>query len=147
MKSCSALATKCFVEYEEASSQTRTQALYTMKCFDVHEKKRRCFSPSAQKLYLWVSSTTKQFIHQRKGKIILQGMDKYVQCCVQLSITIFCKKCKKILSSIQEVIKKKLQPGNLQNTLRLTDLWRRHPADRQRYKVNAMEIKKNQGKQ
>jgi hypothetical protein len=24
-------------------------------------------------------------------KIILQGMDKYVQCCVQLSITIFCK--------------------------------------------------------
>jgi hypothetical protein len=79
-KSCPALATKCFVEYEEASSQTRTLPLYTMKCFDVHEKKGRCFLPSAQKLYLRVSSTIKQFIHGRKGKIILQGMDEYVQC-------------------------------------------------------------------
>jgi hypothetical protein len=43
--------------------------------------------------------------------------------------------------------KKKLQPSNLWNALRLTDLRRRHPADRQRYKVNAMVIKKNHGKQ
>jgi hypothetical protein len=42
------MVTKCFVEYEEASSQTR-KTLYTMKYFDVHEKKGRCFSPSAQK--------------------------------------------------------------------------------------------------
>jgi hypothetical protein len=64
---------------QNASSETNTEALYTMKCFDVHEKKGRCFSPSAQKLYLWVSSTTKQFIHGWKSKITLQGMDKYVQ--------------------------------------------------------------------
>jgi hypothetical protein len=43
--------------------------------------------------------------------------------------------------------KKKLQPSNLQNGLRLTNLRRRHPADRQRYKVNASVINKNQGKQ
>ena len=78
-KSCTASATKCFVEYEEASSQTRTYAFYAMKCFDVYEKKGRCFSPSAQKLYLWISFTAKQFTHGLKGKIILQGMDKYTQ--------------------------------------------------------------------
>jgi hypothetical protein len=78
-KSCTASATKCFVEYEEASSQTRTHAFYAIKCFDVHEKKGRCFLPSAQKLYLWVLSIAKQFTHGWKGKIILQGMDKYTQ--------------------------------------------------------------------
>ena len=71
--------TKCFVTHEEALSQTRTQAFYAMKCFDVHEKKGMCFSPSAQKLYLWVSSIAKQFTYGWKGKIILQGMDKYIQ--------------------------------------------------------------------
>jgi hypothetical protein len=50
-----------------------------MKCFDVYEKKERCFLPSAQKLYLRVSSTVKQFTDGWKGKIILQGMDKYIQ--------------------------------------------------------------------
>jgi hypothetical protein len=75
-KSCTASVTKCFVEYEKASSQTRTEAFYTMKCSDVYEKKGRCFSPSAQKLYLWVSSIAKQFTHGWKVKIILQGMDK-----------------------------------------------------------------------
>jgi hypothetical protein len=43
--------------------------------------------------------------------------------------------------------KRKLQPSNLRNALRLTDLRRRHPADKQRCKVNAMVIKKNQDKQ
>jgi hypothetical protein len=43
--------------------------------------------------------------------------------------------------------KRKLQPSNLRNALRLIDLRRRHPADKQRYKVNAMVIKKNQSKQ
>jgi ribosomal protein L11 methylase PrmA len=43
--------------------------------------------------------------------------------------------------------KRKLQPTNLRNALWLINLWRRHPADKQRYKVNAMVIKKNQGKQ
>jgi hypothetical protein len=44
-------------------------------CFVVYEKKGRCFSPSAQKIQ--VSSTSKQFIHGRKGKNILKGMDKF----------------------------------------------------------------------
>jgi hypothetical protein len=43
--------------------------------------------------------------------------------------------------------KRKLQPSNLRYTLWLTDLRHRHPVDRQQYKVNAMVIKKNQGKQ
>jgi hypothetical protein len=45
-KSCLPLVTKCFVEYEDASSQTRLEyrgTLYNEKCFDVNEKKRRCF--------------------------------------------------------------------------------------------------------
>jgi hypothetical protein len=43
--------------------------------------------------------------------------------------------------------KRKLQPNNLQNALRITNLRRRHPADKQRYKVKVMIIKKKQGKQ
>jgi hypothetical protein len=43
--------------------------------------------------------------------------------------------------------KRKLQPSNLRNALRITNLRRLHPADKQRYKVKAMVIKKNQGKQ
>jgi hypothetical protein len=46
-------------------------------CFVVYEKKGRCFSPLAQKIQ--VSSTSKQFIHGRKGKNILQGMDKFTE--------------------------------------------------------------------
>jgi hypothetical protein len=47
--------TKCFVESEVASSQKNfmvyggTSSLIK-KCFDVNEKKGRCFSPSAQKI-------------------------------------------------------------------------------------------------
>jgi hypothetical protein len=43
--------------------------------------------------------------------------------------------------------KRKLQSSNLRNALRITNLRRRHPADKQQYKVKAMVIKKNQGKQ
>jgi hypothetical protein len=43
----------------------------------VDEKKGRCFSPSAQKIQ--ISSTSKQFIHGRKGKNILQDMDKFTE--------------------------------------------------------------------
>jgi hypothetical protein len=43
-------------------------------CFVVYEKKGRCFSPSTKKMQ--VSSTSKQFTHERKGKNILQGMDE-----------------------------------------------------------------------
>jgi hypothetical protein len=46
-------------------------------CFVVYEKKGRCFSHSAQKIQ--VSTTSKQFIHGRKGKNILQGMDKFTE--------------------------------------------------------------------
>jgi hypothetical protein len=46
-------------------------------CFVVYEKKGRCFSPSAQKMQ--VSSTSKQFTHEQKGKNILQGMDKFTE--------------------------------------------------------------------
>jgi hypothetical protein len=42
--------------------------------------------------------------------------------------------------------KGKLQPSNLRNALRITNLRRRHPADEQWYKVKVMVIKKNQGK-
>jgi hypothetical protein len=43
--------------------------------------------------------------------------------------------------------KGKPQPSNLRNALRITNLRRRHPADKQRYKLKALVMKKNQGKQ
>jgi hypothetical protein len=47
--------TKCFVKYEDASSQIKLHDVWRhfilmKKCFDVNEKKGRCFSPSAQKI-------------------------------------------------------------------------------------------------
>jgi hypothetical protein len=57
----------------------------------MNKKKESCFSPSAQKLKVLVSSTAKQFTLKRRGEIILQGMDKYVQYSAQMSITIFCQ--------------------------------------------------------
>jgi hypothetical protein len=57
----------------------------------VNEKKGRCFLPSAQKLQVLVSSISKQFIQEQKGKIILQDIHKLVQYFVQLTITIFCQ--------------------------------------------------------
>jgi hypothetical protein len=77
------MVTKCFIENEDASSQKKLHRVwrrfvFNEKCFDVNEKKGRCFSPSTQKLKVLVSPTAKQFIHRRRGKIILQGMDKYV---------------------------------------------------------------------
>jgi hypothetical protein len=57
----------------------------------VNEKKGRCFSPLAQKLQVLVSSISKQFIQEQKGKIILQDIHKLVQYFVQLTITILCQ--------------------------------------------------------
>jgi hypothetical protein len=57
----------------------------------VNEKKGKCFSPSAQKNQVLVSSISKQFIQEQKGKIILQDIHKLVQCFVQLTITILCQ--------------------------------------------------------
>jgi hypothetical protein len=48
--------TKCFVEYEDASYQIKNfmvcggSSFLMKKCFDLNEKKGRCFSPSAQKI-------------------------------------------------------------------------------------------------
>jgi hypothetical protein len=65
------LVRKRFVAYKDA--------LFLMKCFDANEKKGRCFSPSAQK------NTNIGFVHNKaihtraKGKMVLQGINKYVQ--------------------------------------------------------------------
>jgi hypothetical protein len=63
----------CFGSNDKASAKGKGADL----CFIVYEKKGRCFSPSVQKIQ--VSSTSKQFIHGRKGKNILQGMDKFIE--------------------------------------------------------------------
>jgi hypothetical protein len=53
--------------------------VFNEKCFDANEKKRRCFLPSAQKI------TSMGFVHNKaihtgaKGKMVLQGITKYVQ--------------------------------------------------------------------
>jgi hypothetical protein len=49
------MKTKCFVEYEDASSQRKLHRVwrrfvFNEKCFDVNENNGRCFSPSAQKI-------------------------------------------------------------------------------------------------
>jgi hypothetical protein len=57
----------CFGSKDKASAKGKETNL----CFVVYEKKGRCFSPLAQKIQ--VSSTSKQVIHGRKGKNILQA--------------------------------------------------------------------------
>jgi hypothetical protein len=47
-KRCLSVVTKCFVEYEDASSQIKLNGVwrhfvFNEKCFDVNEKKGRCF--------------------------------------------------------------------------------------------------------
>jgi hypothetical protein len=93
---------KRFAVYEDASSQMKLccirrrfvekeTLLYTKtlhlkgnfiayeKCFDVHEKKGRCFSPSAQK------ATIVGFVHNKvddlrmKGKVALRSIYKHLQ--------------------------------------------------------------------
>jgi hypothetical protein len=71
--SCHTNTDSCFGSNDEAPAKGKEADL----CFVVYEKKGRCFSPSAQKIQ--VSSTSKQFIHGRKGKNILQGMDKFIE--------------------------------------------------------------------
>ena len=47
------LVTKCFVEYEDASTQDKRRegtSSLMKKCFDVNKKKGRCFSSSVQKI-------------------------------------------------------------------------------------------------
>jgi hypothetical protein len=44
------------------------------------KRREGVFLPSAQKIQ--VSSTSKQFIHGREGKNILQGMDKFIEQCL-----------------------------------------------------------------
>ena len=63
----------CFGSNDKASAKGKEADL----CFVVYEKKGRCFLPSSQKIQ--VSSTSKKFIHGRKGKNILQGMDKFTE--------------------------------------------------------------------
>jgi hypothetical protein len=118
-----------------------------MKCFDVHENKGRCYSPSAQKLYSWVRP--QQSNSHMDGKVKL-----YYKVCTNIYNIEFSSQLQSFAKIMQidpklytGSHKRKLQPSNLRNALRLTNLRRRHPADKQRYKVNAMLIKKNQGKQ
>jgi hypothetical protein len=47
--------TKYFIEYEDASFQIKLHGIwkyfvFNKKCFDVNEKKGRCFSPLAQNI-------------------------------------------------------------------------------------------------
>jgi hypothetical protein len=65
------------IQIQTVASALSIQLQKADSCFVVYEKKRRCFSPSAQKIQ--VSSTSKHFIHRRKGKNILQGMDKFTE--------------------------------------------------------------------
>jgi hypothetical protein len=58
--------------YKDKASAKRKEAV---SCFVVYEKKGRCFSLRLKKMQ--VSFTSKQFIHGRKGRNILQGMDKF----------------------------------------------------------------------
>jgi hypothetical protein len=49
------MVTKCFVEYEDASSQRKLHGVwrrfvFNEKCFGVNKKKGRCFSPLVQKI-------------------------------------------------------------------------------------------------
>ena len=144
-KSCTASATKCFVEYEEASSQTRTQAFYAMKCFDVHEKKGRCFC-------LRLKSYTYGFCPQQSNS----HMDGKVKLYYKVWTNIYSIEFNSRLQFFAKIMqiysklytgrhKSKLQPSSLRNVLWIINLRHHHPADKQRYKVKSNY--RSQGKQ
>jgi hypothetical protein len=53
-------------------------------CFDVNEKKGRCFSPSAQKMQVSVSSIAKQMMYKWK----VNNITKHLQIFIIFSVTV-----------------------------------------------------------
>jgi hypothetical protein len=101
------------------------------RCFDVNEKKGRCFSPSAQKLQVSVSSTTKQMIYKRKVNSIIKHLQTFTIIC-SLSITTILSNntlpCTKNFQVFLQISAKKfIRPSTLQSQLRLIDLRHHHP--------------------
>ena len=140
---------KCFIEYEDASSQIKLHGVW--RHFVLNEKNASMWTKTREgvfrlrlkKLKVWVLSTAKQFTHGRKGKNILQGMDKNVQCFDQLIITIFCQIMQRYPKFFTDNYKTKLQESSaLWNKLRLNNLPCHHPAHKSKYKVIG-----NEGKQ
>jgi hypothetical protein len=138
-----ASVTKCFVEHEEASFQTWIHASYARKCFDVYEKKGRCFSPSAQKLQGFHPQQSNSHTNEKVKLYYKVWTDIYS---IEFNSRLhFFAKIMQIYSKLYTGRhKRKLQLCNLQNVLWIINLRHRHPADKQWYKVKVMiKIKEN----
>jgi hypothetical protein len=85
--------------------------LYKM-CFDVNEKKGRCFSPSAQKMQVSVSSTTKQMMYKRKVNNITKHLQVFTIFSLWLQILHFlCKRISKVFLQKSGTILRRLLQG------------------------------------
>jgi hypothetical protein len=124
--------TKCFIEYEEASSQTRIQrhSLQMKKCFDVHEQKGMCF-------FLRLKSCNYGFHPQQNNLYMDRKVKLYYKVWTNMYNVVFGSQLQSFAKILQRDPKlyigsheKKLHPSNLQNTLRLIDLRRHHPTNR-----------------
>jgi hypothetical protein len=131
------LATKYFIEHEEASYQIWIHAFYARKCFIVYEKKVRCFSPSAQKSH---GFRPQQSNSNMDGKLKL-----YYKVWTNIYSIEFNSRLQfftKIMQIYPKLYigkhKRKLHPSNLRNVLWIINLRHRHPADKQWYKVKVI---------
>jgi hypothetical protein len=78
------------------------------RCFDVNEKKGRCFLPSAQKLQVSVSSTAKHMIYKRKVNSITKHLQTFtIMPALQLQILHFlCERISSVFIEIKDDPKK-----------------------------------------
>jgi hypothetical protein len=71
---------RCFVSNETSlytkMLRFRREPGRIRKCFDVNKKREGVFRLRLKNLPAFVSSTAKQFIHEAKGKMVLQDIYK-----------------------------------------------------------------------
>jgi ribosomal protein L11 methylase PrmA len=104
--------------------------------------------------FAFISKVTQGFHPQQSNSHIDGKVELYYKVCTNIYSIEFNSRLQ-FFAKIRQIDpklytgshKRKLQPSNLRNVLRITNLWRCHPADKQRYKVKVMVIKKNQGEQ
>jgi hypothetical protein len=81
-------------------------------CFDVNEKKGRCFSPSAQKMQVSVSSTAKQMMYKRKVNNITKHLQIFTVFPLRLQISHFlCERISKVFLQKSGTILRRLLQG------------------------------------
>jgi hypothetical protein len=129
-KSYPASVTKCFVEYEEAS-------VASMKGILCNEM-LRCVRKEGKVFFAFGS---KSYTHGFRPQLSNSHVDRKVKLYYKVWTNIYNFEFSSQLQSFAKIMqidpklytgshKRKLQPNNLRNVLRLTNLWHRHPEDK-----------------